>query len=115
MTREEQITICKILARTCAWGSSAYAESVVKELQHSLPLPDGWLEVYQQHLQESIYEAVGVVKDEARVRWFMGEGYYFCNYKPGELQIHFPRHCGGGLSKYVLGDLADKIAAELHL
>jgi hypothetical protein len=108
MTTDEQILVCKAIAKSCMWGHSGIASVIVDKLQESLPTEPYWQQLYNQNEKQAKYEAVGVVKYEEEIDRYIHLGYLLCNYTPGELQFHIPRIYGGGLFKYILGDLADK-------
>lgn len=108
MNTDEQVLICKAIAKSCMWGHGGIGSVITDKLQKSLPTDPSWQEVYTHNEKQAKYEAVGVVKDEEEIESYLRLGYPLYNYSPGELQIHNKREYGGGLHKYILGDLANK-------
>lgn len=110
MTPEEQIAICKAIAKSCMWGQGGLGMVILDELQRVCPTDQAhsWRAVHDAHEKEARREAVGVVTSEEEIKYYIRERYYLCNYQPGELSIHYPSHIGGGLCKYVVGELAEK-------
>lgn len=108
MTDDEQDTICKVIAASCMWGFGGIGSVILDKLQARLPQARDWRKVHEALQQSAKYEAVGVVKSEAEIDRYLKDGFTLCNYAPGELSIFYPRTLGGGLCKYIVGDLADK-------
>lgn len=107
MTSEEQIKICKVIAKACMWGHGSIAIVILGGLQEKMPTDPNWEAVYSDNVKTAAREAVGIVKDEAELLGWLSRGYWLTNYEPGELSLFNPRPMNG-LAKYVVGDLADK-------
>lgn len=107
ITPEEQMEICKAITKACMWGHSGLGSVIIDKLQAKLPTDPTWQRVHAANEKIAKHEAVGVVTDEKDLQGYIRGGYLLCNYSPGELSIHYP-HRGGGLCKYVVGELADK-------
>lgn len=112
MTNEEQMMICKAIARSCMWGQRGIGSVILDELQKQFPMERKWQEVHREHAKEAKREAVGVVKDEAELQFWLSRGYWLCNYEPGELSLFNPPPMNG-LHMYVVGEMADQYG-KLH-
>lgn len=110
MTNDEQVAICKAIARSCMWGQGGIGSVILDELQKRLPMGRPWQEVYREHQRQTEYEAVGIVKDEAEISYLLSRGYWLTNYSPGELAVFNPPPMNG-LHKYITGELADRYGA----
>lgn len=105
MTRDEQILICKAIAKMAMWGRGDGC--LPQDLDKILPMTPSWQETYAAHKREAEHEHAGVVKDEEEVRFWLARGYRLTNYSPGEMMLFNPPPMGG-LSKYLVGELAEK-------
>lgn len=112
MTPDEQKTICKAVVQATMWGYSGIAAVTMDKLQDSLPTDPSWGSITHSVRKEAEYEAVGVVTTRAEILRYLRAGYRICNYEPGELQIHNSSIAGGGLHKYIIGDLVEEFGAE---
>lgn len=105
MTNDEQIAICKAIAKSCMWGQSGIASVILDEFERKLPMQ--WRGVYDAHAREAKREAVGVVTDEAEVHRLLRRGYWLTNYQPGEMSIFNPPPMNG-LYMYLSAELAER-------
>lgn len=112
MTDEEQDAICKAIAASCMWGHGGIGAVILDDLQERLPQARDWRAVHEAVKTSARHEAVGVADTELEIERLLTDGYALCNYQPGELAIFRPRKFGGGLHKYIIGDLADKYGKQ---
>ena len=116
MTRDEQVKICYILAKISMFGHGWVGSTAIDDLQKHLPTDPSWQQVYGDNARQARYDAVGVVKDEKELMYWLSRGYWVTNYnaKDHELALFNPPPMNG-LNKYVIGDLADKYAPRVGI
>jgi hypothetical protein len=107
MTENEQIKVCKAIASACMWGQGGLAHVIIEKLEENVKCKDKWEDVFKENKKNAEYETTGIVKDEKELEYYLSQKYTLHNYQPGELALFYP-WLGGGLAKYIVGDLADK-------
>ena len=103
----ERTTICKAIARSCMWGQGGIASIILDRLQEVLPTDPSWREMYREHEKAAKREAVGVIDDEDKLRFWLRRGYWLVNFDADGASLFNPPPMNG-LYSYVSKDLAEK-------
>lgn len=107
ITKNEQIIICKILAKVSMWGHGWVGSTVTEELDKQLTCNLSWEDLYEKNKVGGEDEATGTITDEKELENYLHLRYQLCNYEPGRLDLFYPQPYGG-LFKVIVGELAER-------
>lgn len=110
LSTENQRLIAKAIASGTRYSGGGAAVAGRIDDYFSVTRPTE--EVIREVSREVALEDTGVVSDTTEIKRLLSLGFRICNYAPGQVSIHYPDASGGGLYRYVVGEMADELGRQ---